>query len=64
MTVIEIKVEEALWSNSMPPEGIATKWLVVDGGPATEGHGVAEVRIKIRHACRSELDLWAACSLD
>lgn len=29
MKIIEIKVDEALWSNSMLPEGTVAKWLVV-----------------------------------
>jgi pyruvate/2-oxoglutarate dehydrogenase complex dihydrolipoamide acyltransferase (E2) component len=46
MKIIEIKVDEVLWSNSMLPEGVVAKWLVADGGPAREGHGLAEVRIE------------------
>lgn len=46
MKIIEIKVDEALWSNSMLPKATVAKWLVVDGGLAREGHGVAEVRIE------------------
>ena len=46
MKIIEIKVDEVLWSNSMLPEGAVAKWLVADGGPAREGHGLAEVRIE------------------
>jgi len=46
MKIIEIKVDEALWSNSMLPEGTIAKWLVADGGLAREGHGVAEVLIE------------------
>lgn len=46
MKIIEIKVDEALWSSSMLPEGIVAKWLVADGGLAREGHGIAKVRIE------------------
>lgn len=46
MKIIEIKVDEALWSNSMLPEGSVAKWLVADGSLARAGHGVAEVRIE------------------
>lgn len=46
MKVIEIKADEALWSNSMLPKGTVAKWLVADGGLARKGHGVAAVRIE------------------
>ena len=37
---------EALWRNSMLPEGILERWLVADGDTARAGHAIAHVRIE------------------
>ncbi len=46
MTTIRIGADEALWANSMLPEGILERWLLADGAIAHKGHGIAEVRIE------------------
>jgi hypothetical protein len=46
MKIIRINADEALWRNSMLPEGIVERWLVADGETAHAGHAVAQVRIE------------------
>jgi pyruvate/2-oxoglutarate dehydrogenase complex dihydrolipoamide acyltransferase (E2) component len=46
MNTIDIRIDEALWSTSMLPEGIIERWFVADGNPIVEGHKIAEVRIE------------------
>jgi hypothetical protein len=46
MKTIRINADEALWRNSMLPEGILERWLVADGAIARAGHAVAEIRIE------------------
>ena len=46
MKNIRINADEALWRNSMLPEGVLERWLVADGALAREGHAIAEVRIE------------------
>jgi hypothetical protein len=46
MKIIRINADEALWRNSMLPEGIVERWLVADGKTARAGHAVAQVRIE------------------
>ena len=41
-----INLDEALWQNSMLPEGILERWLVDDGKTVTAGERIAEVRIE------------------
>jgi pyruvate/2-oxoglutarate dehydrogenase complex dihydrolipoamide acyltransferase (E2) component len=41
-----ISLDEALWRNSMVPEGILERWLVEDGATVTLGEHIAEVRIE------------------
>ena len=43
---IRINADEALWRNSMLPEGILERWLVADGDTVREGHAIAQVRIE------------------
>jgi pyruvate/2-oxoglutarate dehydrogenase complex dihydrolipoamide acyltransferase (E2) component len=43
---ISINADEALWRNSMLPEGILERWLVADGAIARAGHAIAEIRIE------------------
>jgi pyruvate/2-oxoglutarate dehydrogenase complex dihydrolipoamide acyltransferase (E2) component len=42
----EIKVDSALWANSMFPEGVVERWLVVDGAIVAAGDRMAELRIE------------------
>jgi hypothetical protein len=46
MKIIRINADQALWRNSMLPEGIVERWLVADGKTARAGHAVAQVRIE------------------
>ncbi len=46
MKTIRINADEALWRNSMLPEGILERWLVADGETAQAGHAVAQLRIE------------------
>ena len=46
MKIIRINADEALWRNSMLPEGILERWLVADGDTARAGHAIAQVRIE------------------
>jgi pyruvate/2-oxoglutarate dehydrogenase complex dihydrolipoamide acyltransferase (E2) component len=41
-----INLDEALWQNSMLPEGILERWLVDDGTKVSLGERIAEVRIE------------------
>ena len=41
-----INLDEALWRNSMLPEGILERWLVDDGAAVAAGERIAEVRIE------------------
>jgi pyruvate/2-oxoglutarate dehydrogenase complex dihydrolipoamide acyltransferase (E2) component len=41
-----INLDEALWQNSMLPEGILERWLVDNGTKVTAGERIAEVRIE------------------
>jgi pyruvate/2-oxoglutarate dehydrogenase complex dihydrolipoamide acyltransferase (E2) component len=41
-----ISLDEALWRNSMLPEGILERWLVEDGATVALGEHLAEVRIE------------------
>ncbi len=41
-----INLDEALWRNSMLPEGILERWFVDDGTPVAAGERIAEVRIE------------------
>jgi pyruvate/2-oxoglutarate dehydrogenase complex dihydrolipoamide acyltransferase (E2) component len=41
-----INLDEALWQNSMLPEGILERWLVDDGTKVAVGERIAEVRIE------------------
>jgi pyruvate/2-oxoglutarate dehydrogenase complex dihydrolipoamide acyltransferase (E2) component len=44
--MITINLDEALWQNSMLPEGILERWLVDDGTLVVTGERIAEVRIE------------------
>ena len=46
MKTIRINADEALWRNSMLPEGIIERWLVADGETTRKGRAVAQVRIE------------------
>jgi hypothetical protein len=46
MNTLRITTDEALWRNSMLPEGILERWLVVDGNTSHEGRAIAQVRIE------------------
>jgi hypothetical protein len=46
LRLTRINADEALWRNSMLPEGIVERWLVADGETAHAGHAVAQVRIE------------------
>jgi pyruvate/2-oxoglutarate dehydrogenase complex dihydrolipoamide acyltransferase (E2) component len=46
MNTIDIRIDEALWSTSMLPEGTIERWFVADGNPIVKGHKIAEVRIE------------------
>ena len=46
MKTFMINADEALWSDSMLPEGIMERWLIIDGAVARQGHAIAEVRIE------------------
>ena len=46
MNTIDIRIDEALWSTSMLPEGTIEQWFIADGTPIIEGHKIAEVRIE------------------
>lgn len=46
MKTIRINADEALWRNSMLPEGILQRWVVADGDTARAGHAIAQVRIE------------------
>jgi hypothetical protein len=46
MKIIRINADEALWRNSMLPEGIVERWLVADGETAHAGHAVAQALIE------------------
>ncbi len=42
----DINLNEALWRNSMLPEGILERWFVDDGTSVVTGERIAEVRIE------------------
>jgi hypothetical protein len=46
MKTLRITADEALWRNSMLPEGILERWLVADGDITLGGHAIAQVRIE------------------
>lgn len=46
MKTFKINADEALWRNSMMPEGILMRWLVADGKSAQKGQAIAQVRIE------------------
>jgi pyruvate/2-oxoglutarate dehydrogenase complex dihydrolipoamide acyltransferase (E2) component len=46
MKTIRVTADEALWRNTMLPEGVLERWLVADGETAQQGHAVAQVRIE------------------
>jgi pyruvate/2-oxoglutarate dehydrogenase complex dihydrolipoamide acyltransferase (E2) component len=46
MKTFRINADQALWRNSMLPEGILDRWLIVDGDTARAGHAIAQVRIE------------------
>ena len=46
MLNVNINADQALWGNSMLPEGIVERWFVAEGAMAKAGHSVAEVRIE------------------
>lgn len=46
MNILRISADEALWQNSMLPEGVVERWLVSDGDIAFAGHGIATIRIE------------------
>jgi len=46
MMPIRINADEALWRNSMLPQGALERWLVADGDTARAGHAIAQVRIE------------------
>jgi hypothetical protein len=43
---LRLTADEALWRNSMLPEGILERWFVADGETARAGHAIAQVRIE------------------
>jgi pyruvate/2-oxoglutarate dehydrogenase complex dihydrolipoamide acyltransferase (E2) component len=45
MNTIDIRIDEALWSTSMLPEGTVERWFVADDDPIVKGHKIAEVQI-------------------
>ncbi len=46
MKTIAIKADQALWRNTMLPEGVVMNWFVADGDLTSTGHPMAEVRIE------------------
>jgi pyruvate/2-oxoglutarate dehydrogenase complex dihydrolipoamide acyltransferase (E2) component len=42
----EVGLNDALWRNSMLPEGILERWYVDDGTAVVPGQRIAEVRIE------------------
>jgi hypothetical protein len=46
MKTLRINADEALWRNSMLPEGVLERWLVADGDTVREGHAIVQVRIE------------------
>ena len=46
MKIIRINADEALWRNSMLPEGILERWLVADGGHHPQRPCYAQIRIE------------------
>jgi len=46
MKIIRLTADQALWRNTMLPEGILERWLVADGETAQQGHAVAQLRIE------------------
>jgi hypothetical protein len=52
MMPIRIDADEALWRNSMLPQGVLERGLVADGDTARAGHAIAQVRIEGAARCR------------
>jgi pyruvate/2-oxoglutarate dehydrogenase complex dihydrolipoamide acyltransferase (E2) component len=44
--MMQVAVDEALWSSSMLPEGELARWRVDDGARVDIGQALAEVRIE------------------
>ena len=46
MKNVLVIADEALWQNSMLPEGVVERWLISEGDVAFEGRGVVEIRVE------------------
>jgi len=46
IAIVNIKVDEALWSSSMLPKGLVERWFVTDGVVVALGDRIAEIRIE------------------
>jgi predicted deacylase len=44
--MLDIKIDEQLWTSSIFPEGTVVRWLVPDGAQVAAGRPIAEVRIE------------------
>lgn len=42
----EIRIDEALWENTMAPEGVLARWAAPDGAEVSRGAHVADVLIE------------------
>jgi pyruvate/2-oxoglutarate dehydrogenase complex dihydrolipoamide acyltransferase (E2) component len=59
VTVIDVRVDEALWGSSMLPEGFVERWFVTDGTLVSRGDRIAEVRIEdSRHEITAPVSGW------